>query len=111
LSSDFFQKTAHAYLQPTDADPATMSPEEAQKAVATQLATYAAGGPATGPAKERIIAIMAAQMKVSRDDATAQFDRAQAKATQARNQAVQVAKNVADASASIASETAFAALV
>jgi hypothetical protein len=109
LSPDSLQQTAQAYLQPTDADPATMSPQDAQKAIATNLATYAAGGADAGPAKEQIIAIMAAQMKIGRDDAAARFDRAQAKAAQARDQAVQVAKNAADASASVASKTSFAA--
>jgi hypothetical protein len=108
LSPDSLRQTAQTYLQPTDADPTTMSPQDAQKAIATNLATYARRGADAGPAKERIIDIMAAQMKISRDEAAARFDRAQAKVSQARDQAMQAAKNAADASASVASKTSFA---
>jgi hypothetical protein len=108
LSPDSLQPTMQTYLQPMDADPTTMSPQDAQKAVATNLATYAKGGADAGPAKERIIDIMAAQMKISRDEASARFQRAEAKFNQAREQAVQTAKNAADASASVASKTSFA---
>ena len=108
LSPDSLQQATQAYLQPTDADPTTMSPQDAQKAVATNLATYARGGADAAPARERIIDIMAAQMKISRDEASARFERAQAKFAQARDQAVQAAKNAADASASVASKTSFA---
>jgi stress response protein YsnF len=46
-----------------DPDPATMNPEDAQKAIVTSLATYAGGGADAPAAKERVINIMAAQMK------------------------------------------------
>jgi hypothetical protein len=108
LSPDSLQQTAQAYLQRPDTDPATMSPEDAQKAIATDLATYAKGGADADAAKQRIIGIMAAQMKIGRDEAAGRFDRAQAKLAQARDQAVQAAKNAADASASVASKTSFA---
>ena len=108
LSPDSLQPTAQSYLQPTNADPTTMSAEDAQKAVATNLATYARGGADASPAKERIIDIMAAQMKISRDEASARFERAQARFDQARDQAIQTAKNAADASASVVSKTSFA---
>jgi hypothetical protein len=108
LNSDSLQQTTQAYLQPTDSDPTTMSPQDAQKAVAMDLATYAKGGDDAQAAKQRVIAIMAAQMRISPDQASARFDRAQAKFTQAREQALQTAKNAADASASVASKTSFA---
>jgi hypothetical protein len=108
LSPNSLQQTTQAYLQPIDADPTTMSPQDAQKAVAMDLTTYAKGGDDAATAKQRIIAIMAAQMKISREDASARFEREQARFTQARDQAVQTAKNAADASASVASKTSFA---
>ena len=86
-----------------------MSPQDAQKAVATNLVTYEKGGPDAAPAKTRIIAIMAAQQKISIDQATKQFDDAQAKLQQAATQAVQTAKTAADASAAAASKTSFGA--
>lgn len=111
VSPDAIRDQAQAYLQPTDPDPATMTPQDAQKAVATSLATYAKGGPDAPAAKERVIAIMAAQMKISHDDAAKKFDDAQAKLQQAKAQAVQTAKNAADASAAAASKTSFAVFV
>ena len=61
VSPDMIQQQAQAYLQPTNPDPATMSPQDAQKAVATNLTTYAGGGTDAAAAKERVISIMAAQ--------------------------------------------------
>jgi hypothetical protein len=109
VSPDMIQQQAQAYLQPANPDPATMSPQDAQKQVATNLATYAKGGPDAPAAKERVIAIMAAQQHISHGDAAKRFDDAQAKLQQTRDQAVQTAKNAADASAAAASKTSFAA--
>jgi hypothetical protein len=109
VSPDMVQQQAQAYLQPTNSDPATMSPQDAQKEIATNLTTYAAGGPNAPAAKERIIVIMAGQMKVSHDEAAKKFDDAQAKLQQTRDKAVQTAKNAADASASAASKASFGA--
>jgi hypothetical protein len=109
VSPDMIQQQAQAYLQPTNPDPATMTPQDAQKEVATNLATYAGGGADAPAAKERVITIMAAQMKVSHDEAAKRFDDAQAKLKQARDQAVQTAKSAADTSAAAASRASFAA--
>lgn len=102
------RQQAEAYLQPANPDLATMSPQDAQKAIATDLVTYAGGGEAV--AKERIITIMAAQMKVSHDEAAQRFEDGQAKLQQTRDKAVQTAKDTADDSASAASRTSFAGL-
>ena len=109
ISPDMIQQQAQMYLQPTNPDPATMSPQDAQKEVAKDLVTYAKGGPDAAGSKNRIIAIMAAQQKLPVDQATKQFDDAQAKLAQAKAQAIQTAKNAADATASTAGHTAFAA--
>ena len=109
VSPDMLQQQAQAYLQPANPDPATLSPQDAQKQVVTNLATYAKGGPDAPAAKERVIAIMAAQQHINHDDAAKQFNDAQAKLQQTRDQAVQTAKNAADASAAAASKTSFAA--
>jgi hypothetical protein len=109
VSPDMIQEQAQAYLQPTNPDPATMSPQDAQNAIATDLTTYAAGGPDAAAAKERIVNIMAAQMKISRDEAAKKFDDAQAKLKQSRDKAAQAAKDAADASASAASKASFGA--
>jgi hypothetical protein len=109
VSPDMLQQQAQAYLQPTNPDPATMSPQDAQKEVVTNLATYAKGGPDAAAAKERVVTIMAAQQHISHDEAAKRFDDAQAKLQQARDQAIQTAKNAADASAAAASKASFAA--
>jgi hypothetical protein len=109
VSPDMIQQQAQAYLKPANTDPATMSPQDAQKEVATNLATYANGGSGAADAKTRIIAVMAAQQHISVDQATQQFNNAQAKVQQQKAQAIQMAKDAADATAAAASKTAFAA--
>jgi len=109
VSPDMIQQQAQAYLQPPNPDPASLSPQDAQKQIVSNLATYAKGGPDAAAAKDRVIAIMAAQQHISRDDAAKQFDDGQAKLRQAQDQAAQTAKNAADASAAAASKTSFAA--
>ena len=109
VTPDMLQQQAQAYLQPANPDPAAMSPQDAQKEVASNLVTYANGGPDAAAAKERVITIMAAQGKISHDEAAKRFDAAQAKLKQTRDQAVQTAKNAADASAAAASKGAFGA--
>jgi hypothetical protein len=111
VSPDMIQQQAQAYLQPTNPDPATMSPQDAQKAIATDLPTYAGGGADAAAAKERIVNIMAAQMKISHEEAAKKFDEAQTKLKQTRDRAVQAAKNAADASASAASKASFGAFI
>ena len=86
-----------------------MSPQDAQKAVVTNLAAYAKGGPDAAAAKTRIVAIMAAQQHISTDQASKQFDSAQAKLQQQKTRAIQIAKNAADATATAAAHTSFAA--
>ena len=108
ISPDMLQQQAQAYLKPANPDPATMTSQDAQKEVVTNLATYAKGGPDAPAAKGRVIAIMAAQQHISTDDAARQFDTDEQKLKQARDQAVQTAKNAADASAAVAAKTAFA---
>jgi hypothetical protein len=108
VSPDMIQEQAQAFLQSTNTDPATMNPQDAQKEIGTNLVTYARGGADAPPAKERVVNIIAAQRKISHDEAAKQFNEAQAKLTQARDQAVQTAKNAADASAAAASKSAFA---
>lgn len=109
LSPDVVQQQVQSYLQPTNPDPATMNAQDAQKAIGTDLTTYAEGGADAPAAKARIIAIMAAQMHVTPAEATKKFDDTQAKLTQAKDQAIQKAKTAADASAGAASTGSFLA--
>jgi hypothetical protein len=114
VTPDVIQRQAEAYLQPTNPDPATMSPQDAQKEIARLVPDLSAGGARADQAKDRIISIMAGQLKISKEEATQRFNDAQAKFEQTRGNAVQTAKDVADRSASAASRAslwAFAALL
>lgn len=111
VTPDMVQQQAQAYLQPANPDPATMSPQDAQKAVATNLVTFAKGGPDAAAAKEKVINIMAAQQKITHDQAAKQFDDAQAKLQQEKQQAIATAKSAADASAAAASKAAFGGFI
>ena len=84
VTPDTLRQEAQTYLQPANPDLATMSPQDAQKQVATDLATYTKGGPDAAAAKERVINIMAAQLHLSHDEAAKRFDNAQAQVKQAR---------------------------
>ena len=110
VSPDMVQQQAQAYLQPpTSADPATMTPQDAQKEIASNLVTYEQGGANAPAAKARIIDITAAQTKMSREDATKKFDDTQAKIQQTMDQTKQKAKDAADVTAADASKGAFGA--
>lgn len=114
VTPDVVQRQAEAYLQPTNTDPATMSPQDAQKEIVKLVPDLTAGGARADQAKDRIITIMAGQLKISKDEATQRFNDAQAKLSQTRDSAVQSTKQVADRTASAASRAslwAFAALL
>ena len=108
VSPDMIQEQAQAFLQSTNTDPATMSPQDAQEGdwhepgQPTPAAGLMPPQPKSGSSTSR------SQRKISHDEAAKQFNDAQAKLTQTRDQAVQTAKNAADASAAAASKTAFA---
>ena len=104
LNPQLFQQQAQDFLQPT----ATMSKQDADKAVADALPDLAAGGDRAAKAKEQIIDIMAAQLNLSHDEAAKRFDAAQARFEQARNNAVQGAKRAADEATAAASRAAYA---
>ena len=91
ITPNVVQDQAQAYLQPAPPDPKTMSPQDAQKEVARNFVIYARGGTDAEAAKERIIDIMAVQMKISRSDAAKRFDDTQAKLQLRKDQAVQTA--------------------
>jgi hypothetical protein len=108
ITPDLLQQQAQAYLQPVDPDPAQMNPQDAQKEIATQLLAYARGGADAPAAKEKVITIMAAQMKISHDDTAKKFDDSNGRLKQARDSAAQTAKKAADTTANAISKTAFA---
>jgi hypothetical protein len=114
VTPDMVQRQAEAFLQPTNPDPATMSPQDAQKEIVRLVPDLTAGGTRADQAKDRIITIMAAQLKISKEEATQRFNDAQAKFGETRDNAIQAARHVADRSATAASRAslwAFGALL
>ncbi len=102
---------AKAYLQPANPDPAGMTPEVAQREIAMAMPKLAAGGEQATQARERIVAIMAAQLQISPADAARRFDEAQAQIADTAREAMQTAKVAADETASAASNAAFLGFV
>ncbi|MDZ7282774.1 hypothetical protein KV697_11640 [Sphingomonas sanguinis] len=101
------QAEAAKYLTETPADPAQMTPEQAQKEVAKQLPAMARGGADGARAEARVVDIVAAQRKISRDQAQAQVNQAKAEFVQTKNEAVAKAKQAADAAAGAGAKTSF----
>ncbi|WP_428969435.1 hypothetical protein ACQR50_00800 [Sphingomonas sp. Xoc002] len=101
------QAEAAKYLTETPADPAQMTPEQAQKEVAKQLPAMARGGADGARAEARVVDIVAAQRKIGRDQAQAQVNQAKAEFVQTKNEAVAKAKQAADAAAGAGAKTSF----
>lgn len=98
-----------SYLQPVPQDPAQMTSEQAQKAIASELPDYAGGGEPAVAAKQRIVSIMAAQQHISIEQAQGQFDQAQARFEHRKQQAISAATTAANETAAAASKGSFIA--
>ncbi len=105
------REQAAAYLSDTPNDPASMTPEQAQKEIAKELPALAAGGAEGQQAEARIVEIVAAQRKISRPEAQAQVTRAKRQFVQTKNEAVSTAKSATDQAASAAAGTSFVLVV
>lgn len=114
MSPEQLRERARDFLRPTNADPATLSPEDAQTEIASNLSRVMAGGEQAEQARQRIVAIMAAQLQIPPEEAQRRFDEAQAQAQAALDQARATATQATDeaaATASTGSFMAFAALL
>lgn len=114
MSPEQLRDRARDFLRPTGADPATLSAEDAQAEIAGALPRVMAGGDDAEQAKQRIVAIMAAQLQIPPEEAQRRFDEAQAQAQAALEQAKATATQATDeaaAAASTGSFMAFAALL
>jgi hypothetical protein len=98
---------AAAYLSDAPNDPAQMTPEQAQKEIATELPALARGGDEGRQAESRIVDIVAAQRKIGRPEAQAQVTRAKQRFVQTKNDTVATAKSATDAAAGAAAGTSF----
>lgn len=107
VDSDDLQDRASAYLETAPTDPAAMTPQEAQKEIAKQLPDLAAGGAKGQQAEDRIVTIVAAQDKISRDQAQQKVDAAKDRFTAAKHRAIETAKSTANSAAGGAAGTSF----
>lgn len=98
---------AAAYLSDAPADPAQMTPEQAQKEIATELPALARGGTDGRQAEARIVDIVAAQRKIGRPEAQAQVTRAKQRFVQTRDETVATARSATDKAAGAAAGTSF----
>ncbi len=98
---------AAAYLSDAPSDPAQMTPEQAQKEIASQLPALARGGTDGQRAERHIVDIVAAQRRISRPEAQAQVTRAKQQFVQTKNQTVATAKSATDKAAGAAAGTSF----
>jgi len=98
---------AAAYLSDAPADPALMTPEQAQKEVAKQLPALARGGADGQRAESRIVDIVAAQRKISRPEAQAQVTRAKQQFVRTKTRTIATAKSATDKAAGAAAGTSF----
>ena len=105
------QDQASAYLATPPADPAAMTPQEAQKEIAKQLPDLAAGGTKGAQAEDRVVAIVAAQQKIGEPEARQKVDAAKARVVAAKNDAIATAKTAADHAASGAAGTSFVVVI
>ncbi|WP_341209555.1 hypothetical protein [uncultured Sphingomonas sp.] len=101
------KQEASAYLSDAPNDPAQMTAEQAQAEIARQLPALARGGAEGQRAENRIVDIVAAQRKISRQEAQAQVTRAKADFVKTKNDAVATAKSATDAAAGAAAGTSF----
>lgn len=98
---------AAAYLSDAPNDPAQMTPEQAQTAIAKELPAMARGGADGQQAEARVVNIVAAQRKISREQAQAQVTRAKQQFVQAKDKTVETAKVATDKAAGAAAGTSF----
>jgi hypothetical protein len=111
ISADDLQNQAAAYLETAPADPAAMTPQEAQKEIVKQLPDLAAGGTKGAEAEDRIVTIVAAQQKIGRPEAQQKVDAAKARFVAAKNDTIETAKSAADSAAGGAAGTSFLVVI
>lgn len=113
LSPDVIQQKTKDLMsaQSTNADPKSLSAEQAQQEVAADLPKLAAGGDQAKQAHDRIVAIMAAQLNISPDEASQRLDKLQGQVAQTADQTKDKAKQVADKTASGLSKVSLIAFV
>lgn len=113
VTPDMIQQKAKDLLsaQSTSTDPKSLNSEQAQQEIAANLPKLAMGGDQAKQAHDRIVAIMAAQLNITPDEANQRLDKLQGQVAQTADQAKDKAKQVADKTASGLSKASLIAFV
>ena len=113
VTPDTIQQKAKELMsaQGSTADPKSLSAEQAQQEIAANLPKLAAGGDQAKQAHDRIVAIMAAQLNITPDEANQRLDKLQSQVGQTTDQAKDKAKQAADKTASGLSKASLIAFV
>jgi hypothetical protein len=113
VTPDMIRQKAKDLLsaQSTSTDPKSLNSEQAQQEIAASLPKLAMGGDAAKQAHDRIVAIMAAQLNITPDEANQRLDKLQGQVAQTTDQAKDKAKQVADKTASGLSKASLIAFV
>ncbi|HSU07221.1 MAG TPA: hypothetical protein VLI93_16785 [Acetobacteraceae bacterium] len=105
------QREAESLFEPANASPGQMNRQQAVSEIARLVPDLLAGGDKATAAQNRIVAILAAQLGISPDEAKQRVAQWQQRLADMKAQASQTAKTVAGKSAGIASDAAFAIFV
>lgn len=98
---------AARYLSDAPSDPAQMTNEQAQAEIARQLPALARGGADGQQAERRVVDIVAAQRKISQEEARVQVSRAKQQFAKTKDDTITTAKSATDAAAGAAASTSF----
>jgi hypothetical protein len=103
VSTDTIQDKAKQLLsaQPTNADPKSLNADQAQQEITANLPKLVAGDEqGKRAARDRIVAVIAAQANITPQEANARLDQLQNQASQTKDQVVDTARNATDKAAS-----------
>jgi len=109
ISPGQIRQQSKELLQPTD--PSKMSNEQAAAQIAKDVGVYLAGGSGAPQAREQIVAIMAAKLGISKDEAAKRFDQWVSQFDKTTSNVVQGAKQTAGQAADVLSQASIWAFV
>jgi hypothetical protein len=113
VTPDMIQQKAKELMsaQSTGTDPKSLNSEQAQQEIAANLPKLSAGGDQAKQAHDRIVAIMAAQLNITPEEASPRLDKMQSQVAESTDQAKDKARQVADKTASGLSKASLLAFV
>jgi hypothetical protein len=114
VTPDRIKQTANDLLNrqsSSNADPKSMSRDQAMQEITTDLPKLALGGDLARASRERIVQIMSAQLNISPDEANRRLDQLAANLQQKTQQTTDTARQAADKAATGGSRASFVAFI